>query len=155
MRFALSELATRAKVMKDRQAQGSMLELSLTFLAYGAQRSVIQAMARKPASLRASTSGLCRRPPQRSPEIAEAVALVKRYFEGKETDFSDCKLDLNGQDPFFRRIYAAVRRVTWGARLPRLPIAAKPQRLPPLLGRDYDGHSRGRSGADGAMDQGG
>ena len=47
-------------------------------------------------------------------EVAEAVAAVKRYFEGEETDFSSCKLDLGEQDPFFVRIYAAARRVGWG-----------------------------------------
>ena len=29
-----------------------------------------------------------------TPEVVEAVAAVKRYFEGKETDFSRFKLDL-------------------------------------------------------------
>ena len=48
------------------------------------------------------------------PEVAEAVAAVRRYFEGKETDFSRFKLDLGEQDPFFERIYAAARRVGWG-----------------------------------------
>jgi methylated-DNA-[protein]-cysteine S-methyltransferase len=49
-----------------------------------------------------------------TPEVAEAIAAVKRYFEGKDTDFSNLKLDLDGQDPFFRQIYAAARRVRWG-----------------------------------------
>jgi len=49
-----------------------------------------------------------------TPEVAEAVAAVKRYFEGKETDFSMFRLDLGEQDPFFERIYAAARRVGWG-----------------------------------------
>jgi methylated-DNA-[protein]-cysteine S-methyltransferase len=49
-----------------------------------------------------------------APEVAEAVAAVKRYFEGKETDFSRFKLDLGEQDPFFRRIYSAAREVGWG-----------------------------------------
>jgi methylated-DNA-[protein]-cysteine S-methyltransferase len=49
-----------------------------------------------------------------TPEVAEAVAAVKRYFEGEETDFSSFKLDLGEQDPFFERIYAAARRVGWG-----------------------------------------
>jgi methylated-DNA-[protein]-cysteine S-methyltransferase len=49
-----------------------------------------------------------------TPEVAEAVAAVKRYFEGKETDFSRCKLNLGEQDPFFERIYAAARQVGWG-----------------------------------------
>ena len=47
-------------------------------------------------------------------EVAEAIAAVKRYFEGEETDFSGVKLNLGGQDPFFERIYQAARRVGWG-----------------------------------------
>ena len=49
-----------------------------------------------------------------TPQVAEAVAAVKRYFEGKETDFSGFKLDLGEQDAFFERIYAAARQVGWG-----------------------------------------
>jgi methylated-DNA-[protein]-cysteine S-methyltransferase len=39
---------------------------------------------------------------------------VKRYFEGEQMDFSGVRLDLDGQDPFFERIYEAARRVGWG-----------------------------------------
>jgi methylated-DNA-[protein]-cysteine S-methyltransferase len=49
-----------------------------------------------------------------TPEVVEAVAAVKRYFEGKETDFSRFKLDLGEQAPLFQRIYAAARQVKWG-----------------------------------------
>ena len=49
-----------------------------------------------------------------TPEVAEAVAAVRPYFEGEETDFSSVKLDLGEQDPFFERVYAAARRVGWG-----------------------------------------
>jgi methylated-DNA-[protein]-cysteine S-methyltransferase len=49
-----------------------------------------------------------------TPEVVEAVAAVKRYFEGEETDFSGFTLDLGEQDPFFKQIYAAARRVRWG-----------------------------------------
>ena len=49
-----------------------------------------------------------------TPEVAEAVAAVKRYFAGEETDFSGFKLDLGDQDAFFRQIYAAARQVGWG-----------------------------------------
>jgi methylated-DNA-[protein]-cysteine S-methyltransferase len=49
-----------------------------------------------------------------TPEVIEAVAAVKRYFEGEETDFSGFRLDLGEQDPFFKQIYAAARRVGWG-----------------------------------------
>jgi methylated-DNA-[protein]-cysteine S-methyltransferase len=49
-----------------------------------------------------------------TPEVVEALAAVKRYFEGTETDFSGVKLDLGEQDAFFKQIYAAARRVGWG-----------------------------------------
>jgi methylated-DNA-[protein]-cysteine S-methyltransferase len=52
-----------------------------------------------------------REPP---PAVKEAVAAVKRYFEGEETDFSGFELDLEGQDAFFRQIYAAARKIAWG-----------------------------------------
>ncbi len=48
------------------------------------------------------------------PEVAEAVAAAKRYFEGEETDFSRLGLDLGEQDEFFGKVYAAVRRLGWG-----------------------------------------
>ena len=47
-------------------------------------------------------------------DIAEVVAAAKRYFEGEETDFSSVRLDLAGEDAFFRQIYDALRRVGWG-----------------------------------------
>jgi methylated-DNA-[protein]-cysteine S-methyltransferase len=49
-----------------------------------------------------------------TPEVAEAVAAVKRYFEGEKTDFSGYTLDLGDQDAFFRQIYDAARQVGWG-----------------------------------------
>ena len=47
-------------------------------------------------------------------KVAEAVATAQRYFEGEATDFSEFRLDLGAQDPFFERIYEATRRVGWG-----------------------------------------
>ena len=49
-----------------------------------------------------------------TPKVAEAIAAVKRYFEGEQTDFCGVKVDLGAQDPFFERIYEAARRVGWG-----------------------------------------
>jgi methylated-DNA-[protein]-cysteine S-methyltransferase len=62
---------------------------------------------------------LLRRLPDAEPtaptaNVREAVAAVKRYFNGEQTDFSHFRLDLDGQDEFFRRIYAAARQVAWG-----------------------------------------
>jgi methylated-DNA-[protein]-cysteine S-methyltransferase len=39
---------------------------------------------------------------------------VKRYFAGEQIDFSNVRLDLEGQDAFFKQVYAATRRVGWG-----------------------------------------
>jgi methylated-DNA-[protein]-cysteine S-methyltransferase len=47
-------------------------------------------------------------------EVREAVAAVKRYFAGERIEFSDVRLDLEDQVEFFKRIYAAARRVGWG-----------------------------------------
>ena len=49
-----------------------------------------------------------------SAEIANAIAAVQRYFAGHATDFSGFTLDLQGQNRFYREIYAAARRVGWG-----------------------------------------
>src|ERR1700730_121239 len=49
-----------------------------------------------------------------TPEVAEAVAAVKRYFEGEEPDFSGFRLDLGEQDAVFESLYAAARRVAGG-----------------------------------------
>jgi methylated-DNA-[protein]-cysteine S-methyltransferase len=49
-----------------------------------------------------------------TPEVAETVAAVGRYFDGAETDFSGVRVDLGEQEPFFEQIYQAVRRVGWG-----------------------------------------
>ncbi|HVT53536.1 MAG TPA: methylated-DNA--[protein]-cysteine S-methyltransferase [Dongiaceae bacterium] len=46
--------------------------------------------------------------------VAAVIAAAQRYFAGEKIDFSDVTVDLDGQDDFFRRIYAATRRVDWG-----------------------------------------
>jgi methylated-DNA-[protein]-cysteine S-methyltransferase len=50
-------------------------------------------------------------PPQ---EIQTAIGAVVRYFAGDAVDFSDVPVDLDGQDDFFKDIYAALRQVGWG-----------------------------------------
>jgi methylated-DNA-[protein]-cysteine S-methyltransferase len=53
-------------------------------------------------------------PGEPPPMVREAIAAAKRYFAGEEIDFSGFRLDLDGQLPFFKQIYAAARRVGWG-----------------------------------------
>lgn len=57
---------------------------------------------------------LCAETGTPTPEVVEAIAAAKRYFGGKETDFSNFKLDLDDQDALSRQIYAAARQVGWG-----------------------------------------
>jgi len=48
------------------------------------------------------------------PEVAGTIEAVKRYFAGERVEFSDVQLDLDGQDGFFKQVYAAARRIGWG-----------------------------------------
>jgi methylated-DNA-[protein]-cysteine S-methyltransferase len=50
-------------------------------------------------------------PPQ---GVAAVIDAAKRYFGGKEIDFSNVQLDLAGQDVFFAQIYGSLRGVGWG-----------------------------------------
>jgi methylated-DNA-[protein]-cysteine S-methyltransferase len=75
------------------------------------------------------------KPGSPTPEVAEAVAAAKRYFEGEETDFSGLRLDLGEQEPFFERIYAAARRLGWGRTTTYGALAKEltPDRKPPVM----------------------
>lgn len=71
------------------------------------------------SSAAATERNLLRRVPEASPaeatpEIAETIAAVRRYFAGETVDFSGVRLDLREQEAFFAAIYAALRRVGWG-----------------------------------------
>lgn len=46
--------------------------------------------------------------------VKAAVVAVQQYFEGEETDFSGVALDLDGQEEFFKRVYATARQLKWG-----------------------------------------
>ena len=47
-------------------------------------------------------------------QVHEVVAAVERYFRGEEIDFSGVQFDLDEHQEFFKRIYAAARRIAWG-----------------------------------------
>ena len=87
-----------------------------------------------------------------TPEVAEAVAAVRRYFEGKETDFSMFKLDLGEQDPFFKHVYAAARRVGWG-RTTTYGALAKDSRRTGGRARCRPGDGEESGGADDPLPQ--
>src|SRR5260370_20218796 len=83
-----------------------------------------------------------------TPEVAEAAAAVKRYFEGEETDFSGFRLDLGEQDPFFARVYAAARRGGWGHQTTYGASADEPRAGPQAAPRVGQTKARDRCGAD-------
>lgn len=49
-----------------------------------------------------------------SPEIAQLISDIQRYFDGERIDFSAVAVDLGAQDPFFSKVYAEVRKLEWG-----------------------------------------
>lgn len=48
------------------------------------------------------------------PDISAAISAVQRYFAGEKIDFSAVPVDLDGQDDFFKAIYAALRQIGYG-----------------------------------------
>ncbi|HEX3954707.1 MAG TPA: methylated-DNA--[protein]-cysteine S-methyltransferase [Stellaceae bacterium] len=66
------------------------------------------------------------------PVVAETIAAAQRYFAGEAVDFSQVRVDLDGQDDFFRQIYEAARRVGWGCTTTYGALAKE-------LGRDWEG----------------
>jgi methylated-DNA-[protein]-cysteine S-methyltransferase len=69
------------------------------------------------------------------PDVADAIAAARRYFDGENVDFAACTLDLHEQDDAFRQVYAAARRVGWG-RTTTYGTLAKELRLGPEGARD-------------------
>jgi methylated-DNA-[protein]-cysteine S-methyltransferase len=62
---------------------------------------------------------LLRRIPDAAPDtppaaVADAIAAVRDYFAGRPVDFTGVALDLATEEPFFARVYDAVRRIGWG-----------------------------------------
>lgn len=67
----------------------------------------------------ATETNLRRRVPNAQPgtppvHVTAAIDAAKRYFKGEQMDFSDLQLDLSAENPLFKQIYAAARRVGWG-----------------------------------------
>src|SRR5262249_55452763 len=47
-------------------------------------------------------------------DATAVIAAAQRYFAGEQIDFSEVLVDLDDQEEFFQRIYAALRHVGWG-----------------------------------------
>ncbi len=54
------------------------------------------------------------RPVQPPPPVQAVIDDARRYFAGERVDFARVPVDLGQQEPFFARVYAAVRALGWG-----------------------------------------
>ena len=48
------------------------------------------------------------------PAVQAVIDDARRYFAGERVDFAQVPVDLGKQQPFFERVYAAVRALGWG-----------------------------------------
>lgn len=48
------------------------------------------------------------------PQVQAVIDDALRYFAGARVDFAQVPVDLGRQEPFFERVYAAVRALGWG-----------------------------------------
>jgi methylated-DNA-[protein]-cysteine S-methyltransferase len=47
--------------------------------------------------------------------VAAAIRDIQRYLAGEPVDFASVNVDLDGTDPFHRKVYEALRAVAWGS----------------------------------------
>lgn len=104
----------------DRDTQRYLIfETALGFCGIAWSRAGITCFRLPTKSAEAAERLILRRAPEAvpgepSPEVKEAVALVRRYFEGEQADFSVYAVDLGTQEAFFRDVYEHVRKLPWG-----------------------------------------
>ena len=89
-----------------------------------------------------------------TPEVAEAIAAVKRYFEGEQMDFSSVRLDLGGQDPFFERIYQSGAAGRMGRYDNLWRVGERTRRRAGSRARCRSSHGQQPGGADHSLSQG-
>ncbi len=105
--------------MADKDNRYHVFETAAGFAAI-AWNSVGISAVRLPAAMRNEAErALLRRLADASPavptgRIAEVVEMMKRYFAGEYVTFDDLPVDLGEQEPFFARVYEAVRKLGWG-----------------------------------------
>jgi methylated-DNA-[protein]-cysteine S-methyltransferase len=105
--------------MDEMQQQYRVFETAGGFCAIAWNGTAITRFQLPTHSAEATERNLRRRLPAAAPgtpppDVAKVIESAQRYFAGEQVDFSDVRLDLDAQDEFFRRIYAALRRVGWG-----------------------------------------
>ena len=105
--------------MSKMHPQYSLFETAAGFCAIAWNGAGITRFQLPSRTAEATERSLRRRLPEAAPgtpppHVATVIAAAQRYFAGEPVDFADVPLDLDGQDEFFQRVYAALRRVGWG-----------------------------------------
>jgi methylated-DNA-[protein]-cysteine S-methyltransferase len=105
--------------MTDASHRYAVFETASGFCAIGWSTSGIARFQLPDGSAAVAERNMLRRLPSARrdtppPAVAAVIAAAQRYFAGETVDFSDVAVDLEGQEEFFRRIYAATRAVGYG-----------------------------------------
>ncbi len=105
--------------MTESSRSYAVFETEAGFCAIGWTEAGIARFALPDGSAQAAERNILRKFPAAraatpTPAIARAIDAAQRYFAGAEVDFTDLALDLDGQEEFFSRIYAALRNVGYG-----------------------------------------
>ncbi|HET9445658.1 MAG TPA: methylated-DNA--[protein]-cysteine S-methyltransferase [Steroidobacteraceae bacterium] len=105
--------------MKQTTPLYSVFETAAGFCAIAWSDAGITRFVLPAGTAQATEHNLLRRLPDAQPgtppaHVATAIDAAKRYFAGEQMDFSEFHLDLCGHGEFFKKIYAALRRVGWG-----------------------------------------
>jgi len=94
-------------------------ETGMGFVAIGWNDRGITSLRLPSSAASAAEGALLRRLPNARRSVPPAhvervIADIVRYFEGERVDFSDVRVDLGVQEPFFENVYAEVRKLGWG-----------------------------------------
>lgn len=97
----------------------SVFETEAGFAAIGWNAKGINSFRLPAGSAREAERALLRRLPDAQPvspppPVQAVIDDARRYFAGERVDFGQVPVDLGAQQPFFDRVYAAVRALGWG-----------------------------------------
>jgi methylated-DNA-[protein]-cysteine S-methyltransferase len=85
----------------------------VVWTAHGLRRLQLPERDRAATEKRLSTrAGEVCKPP---PEVDQLIANIQNYMRGRSTEFSAVTVDFTGIDGFEQAVYAAARRIPWGA----------------------------------------
>jgi methylated-DNA-[protein]-cysteine S-methyltransferase len=97
----------------------TVFETVAGFVAIGWNAAGVTALRLPAGTAQEAERALLRRLPDAGPvapppSVQAVIDDARRYFAGERVDFDRVPVDLGPQQPFFERVYAAVRRLGWG-----------------------------------------